>query len=139
MDVCTTAKKLGVRQVTDVVYETFAEFKASKSELDLARKYGVSIYDGFVPVSTGRGGIVNFKHRFIDNFIKVKADLIVLAIGQAADLGDLNLQTEFGTLCALPDGIFAAGDLVVEEKTVVYGVASGKRVAEEVDAYLGGR
>ena len=46
---------------------------------------------------------------------------------------------ENGTLCALPDGIFAAGDFVVEEKTVLYGVASGKRVAEEVDAYLGGR
>ena len=138
MDVCTTAKKLGVQQVTDVVYETFAEFKGSKSELDLARKYGVSIYDGFVPVSTERGGIVNFKHRFVDNLIKVKADLIVLTIGQDADLGVFNLQTENGTLCALPDGVFAAGDLVAEEKTVVYGVASGKRVAEEVDAYLGG-
>ena len=46
MDTVTTLKLLGVKQVTDVVYETFAEFKASKKELEGAQKEGVSIIDG---------------------------------------------------------------------------------------------
>ena len=51
MDTVTTLKLLGVKQVTDVVYETFAEFKASKKELQGSQEQGVSIIDGYVPVA----------------------------------------------------------------------------------------
>lgn len=139
MDVASTCKKLGVMQVSDVVYETFDEFKASKAELELARRLGVSIYDGYVPVSTGRGGIVSFKHRKVDASIRIKADLIVLAIGQRVELGGLSISLEGGEAVSLPKGVFAAGDIGHGEKTVVYGVANGKRAADEVDAYLGGK
>ena len=139
MDVCATCKKLGVPQVTDVVYETFEEFKASKAELELVRCLGVSIYDGFVPVSTGRGGIVNFKHRKSDLSVKVKADLIVLAIGQTVDAKGLGLPFEGTEAKDLPEGVFAAGDIASAEKTVVHAVKSGKEAAASVDAYLGGK
>jgi len=139
MDVCATCKKLGVAQVTDVVYETFDEFKASKAERELVQSLGVSIYDGFVPVSVGRGGVVTFKHRKYESTVKVKADLIILAIGQAYVPGQLGIKMKNGKLGALPEGVFAVGDLITEEKTVVHAVASGKRAAEEVDAYLGGK
>ena len=46
MDVVTTLKLLNVANVTDVVYEQFAEFKASKKELEGAEKMGATIIDG---------------------------------------------------------------------------------------------
>ena len=139
MDVCATCRKAGVPQVTDVVYETFAEFKASEAELSLVRRLGVSIYDGYVPVSTGRGGIVNFKHRKMEATVRVKADLIVLAIGQRPEPGGLDVSFEGPEVTGLPEGVFAAGDVAQGEKTVVYAVRNGKSAAEAIDAYLGGK
>ena len=48
MDVSTTLKKLGVPHVTDVVYEEFSEFLASKAELEGARELGVTTSAGTV-------------------------------------------------------------------------------------------
>ena len=82
---------------------------------------------------------MNFKHRKVDSSIRIKADLIVLAIGQRIELGDLKIPLEGGEAGALPKGVFAAGDIGKGEKTVVYAVANGKKAAEDVDAYLGGK
>ena len=62
MDVVTTLKLIGVEHVTDVVYEQFKEFKASKKELEGAQKMGVTIIDGYVP-SYVEGNVVVFTHR----------------------------------------------------------------------------
>ena len=132
MDAAATCKKLGVPQVSDVVYETFDEFKASKAELALARKENVSIYDGFVPVSCLRGGIVNFKHRKQDISLKLKAGLIILAIGQARKESGFGEPKDH-------DGIFYAGDIVEGDKTVVHAVKTGKLAALHVAGYLGGK
>ncbi len=132
MDVASTCKKLGVKQVTDVVYETYPEFKASKSELELARKENVSIYDGFVPVSCLRGGQVTFKHRFNDIQVKLKADLIVLAVGQERAEGGLGEPKD-------REGVYYAGDVSEGDKTVVYAVRTGKEAAAKVQKYLGGK
>ena len=86
MDTVTTLKLLGVKQVTDVVYETFDEFKASKKELRDAQSERVSIIDGYVPVSL-KGKTVKFTHRFIPAELKIKADLIILAVGQYTEAG----------------------------------------------------
>jgi dihydropyrimidine dehydrogenase (NAD+) subunit PreT len=138
MDTVTSLKLLGVPQVTDVVYETFAEFKASKKELQGAQKLGVSILDGYVPVSYERG-VVGFKHRFKESTVTVKADLIILAVGQVTALGDL-------TDLVLDKGegedhgkIFLAGDIAHGEKTVVYAVRTGKAAAYAVEAAIGGK
>lgn len=132
MDVATTCKKLGAKQVTDVVYETFEEFKASSSELALARKENVSIMDGFVPVAYKRGGVVEFKHRHEDIVVKVKAGLVILAIGQARISESLGKPEDKGNL-------FYAGDIVEGDKTVVYAVKTGKLAAMKAIAYLGGK
>ena len=143
MDVVTTLKMLGCEQVTDVVYETFEEFKASKKELEGAQREGVSIIDGYVPTATARGGIVKFKHRYIKSELKIKADLVILAVGQVADLEKLPVEMERGEVKAegnhLGDKVFFAGDIGHGEKTVVYAVKLGKEVAKDVDAYLGGK
>jgi dihydropyrimidine dehydrogenase (NAD+) subunit PreT len=138
MDTVTSLKLLGVPQITDVVYETFAEFKASKKELQGAQKVGVSILDGYVPVSY-ENGVVNFRHRFKESTLSVKADLIILAVGQVSDLGDwTDLVLEKGE--GKDQGkIFLAGDIAHGEKTVVYAVRTGKAAAYAVEAAIGGK
>ena len=144
MDVVTSLKLLGCPHVTDVVYEQFSEFRASKKELMNAQEQGVTIIDGYIPVGTARGGIVKFKHRVIPAELKVKADLIILAIGQVPNVDGLEVKLEKGEVaakgCRVPDtNIFFAGDIGHGEKTVVWGVRSGKEVAFEVNRFLGGK
>ena len=144
MDVVTSLKLLGCPHVTDVVYEQFSEFRASKKELMNAQEQGVTIIDGYIPVGTARGGIVKFKHRIIPAELKVKADLIILAVGQVPNVDGLEVKLEKGEVaakgCRVPDtNIFFAGDIGHGEKTVVWGVRSGKEVAIEVNRFLGGK
>ena len=141
MDTVTTLKLLGVKQVTDVVYETFEEFKASKKELQGAQQENVSIIDGYVPTSI-KGKTVRFKHRYIDSEIKIKADLIILAVGQYTEAGFLGLevgktQEVKETNNQVEGNLFVAGDIAHGEKTVVYAVRSGKEVCYAVKKYLG--
>ena len=141
MDTVTSLKLLGVPHVTDVVYETFAEFKASKKELLNAQEQGVSIIDGYVPVSVS-GKSVKFKHRFINSELKIKADLIILAVGQYTEAGlfgfEVNKMQEVKEENNRIEGnLFAAGDIAHGEKTVVYAVRSGKEVAYRVKEFLG--
>ena len=136
MDTVTSLKLLGVEQITDVVYETFAEFKASKKELQGAQKLGVSILDGYVPTKF-ENGVVEFSHRFKDSHVSVKADLIILAVGQFTDLGDIKDITLVKGEGTNNGRVFVAGDIAKGEKTVVYGVRTGKDVAYRIDAILG--
>lgn len=141
MDVVTTLKLLGVPHVTDVVYETFAEFKASKKELIGSQEQGVTIIDGYVPVSL-KGKTVKFQHRFIPAEVKVKADLIILAVGQYTEAGLLGLEVKKNQEVEengnkVKDNLFVAGDIAHGEKTVVYAVRSGKEVTYAVKKFLG--
>ena len=144
MDVVTSLKLLGCPNVTDVVYEQFSEFRASNKELKGAQAEGVTIIDGYAPISASRGGVVKFKHRVIPAELKIKADLIILAVGQVADVDGLNIQLEKGEVPVegnhiINTNVFFAGDIGHGDKTVVYGVRTGKEVAKAVHAYLGGK
>ena len=138
MDVVTTLKLLGVKQVTDVVYETFAEFKASKKELEGAQKEGVTIIDGYVPVSM-KGKTVKFAHRYIESELKIKADLVILAVGQYTEAGLLGLEVnKLQEVTNASGNLFVAGDIAPGgEKTVVYAVRGAKEVVYKVKKYLG--
>ena len=143
MDTVTTLKLLGVPHVTDVVYETFAEFKASKKELMNSQEQGVTIIDGYIPVSL-KGKTVKFQHRFIPSELKIKADLIILAVGQYTEAGLLGLEVKKTqeveeTNNRVKDNLFVAGDIAHGEKTVVYAVRSGKEVCYAVKKFLGGK
>jgi len=143
MDVVTTLKLLGVKQVTDVVYETFEEFKASKKELKTSQENKVSIIDGYIPVGI-KDNEVTFKHRFINAELKIKADKIILAVGQESDLKKLSLPSEKGEVAfegnqVKDSNIFFAGDIGHDEKTVVYAVASARETVKSINAYLGGK
>ena len=138
MDVVTTLKLLGVKQVTDVVYETFAEFKASKKELEGAQKEGVTIIDGYVPVSM-KGKTVKFAHRYIQSELKIKADLVILAVGQYTEAGLLGFEVnKLQEVTNAGGKVFVAGDVAPGgEKTVVYAVRSAKEVTYNVKKFLG--
>ena len=140
MDTVTTLKLLGVKQVTDVVYETFDEFKASKKELRDAQSERVSIIDGYVPVSL-KGKTVKFTHRFIPAELKIKADLIILAVGQYTEAGLLGLEVNrLQEVEHVEGNLFTCGDISKgNEKTVVYAVRNAKEVAYKVKKYLGGK
>ncbi|HAT54459.1 MAG TPA: dihydropyrimidine dehydrogenase [Lactobacillus sp.] len=143
MDVATTLKRLDVKNVTDLVYEEFDEFKASKKELDATQKAGVTIVDGYVPTAVD-GNTVTFKHRHLDSEMTIKTDLIVLAVGQQVNTDNLGVETDHGEVqhegYATDDKkVFFTGDIAQGDKTVVWAVRKGKEVAEEIDkALLGG-
>jgi len=143
MDVCSTLKLLGVKNVTDVVYEQFSEFKASKKELEGAQKLGVSIFDGYVPVAC-EGDLVKFKHRVLDATLTIKASKIILAVGQEVDARNLDLEivrneVTFDGFVTKDKKVFVTGDIAKGDKTVVSSVNKGKLVAAAVNEVLGGK
>ena len=146
MDVVTTLKLLGVANVTDVVYEQFVEFKASKKELEGAQKMGVTIMDGYVPAHV-EGNVVSFAHRVIKAEVKVEAELIILAVGQYPDVSGLGIELVKGEVdegrpyYTKDPKVFVCGDIAKSrfDKTVVGGVRTGKEVAVYVNAALGGK
>ena len=146
MDVVTTLKLLGVANVTDVVYEEFKEFRASKKELEGAQKLGVTIIDGYVPV-TCEDKKVTFKHRVINAEVAVEAGLIILAVGQYPEVKGLGIdlvkgEVDEGKPYATKDPkVWVCGDIAHSkfDKTVVGGVRTGKEVALYIDMALGGK
>lgn len=140
MDCATTLKKLGVDNVTDVAYEQFSEFRASNNELELTRKIGVTILDGYIPVQASKSGTITFKHRVINSTLKIKSGLTILAIGQVADLSGLCEYSDLANNYRIPNtNVFFAGDIANGDKTVVYAVKTGKEVCKEIMTYLGGK
>lgn len=129
--------------MTDVVYEEFSEFLASKAELEGARELGVTIIDGYVPVSAEGGSLV-FRHRRIDGELRLKADKVILAVGQIPDLNGLGPDLKPGQKdfpdCRTDDPkVFLTGDIVAGDKTVVWAVKRGKEAARVIHESLEGR
>lgn len=139
MDVSTTLKKIGVTNVTDVIYEKNEELLASKEELQYARENNVSLIDGYKPTAY-KDGVITFKSRFIDATLKIKADLVILAVGQKIDnalsLPIVENEVDVKNYRVKDSNVFAVGDITSGDKTVVYAVRKGKEVAFYVDKYL---
>ena len=146
MDVVTTLKLLGVENVTDVVYEEFKEFRASKKELEGAQKLGVTIIDGYKPVGV-EGSKVIFEHRVLKAKFEIEADLVVLAVGQMPVVAGLGIdlvknEVDEGKPYVTKDPkVWVCGDIAHSkfDKTVVGGVRTGKEVALYIDMALGGK
>lgn len=134
MDAATTLKRLGCPSVTCVAREELAEFPASKKEFASAQAAGVSIVDGFTPVAVCEKS-VTFKHVRLPGELTLAAEHIILAVGQHAQLDAFaGLTRQDGLIDAqryqtADPALFAAGDIVEGDKTVVYAVKSGKEAA----------
>lgn len=143
MDVCTSLKLLGARNVTSIVYEEFCEFKASEKELAGARAENVSIYDGYIPTKVD-GKAVTFEHRKLRSTVTFTADKIILAVGQTLEADGLGLsftrnEADSENFRVGTSNVFVVGDISKnEEKSVVGAVKSAKLAAAYIHAYLGG-
>ena len=80
----------------------------------------------------------------------LEADMVIPAISQYADLPFIRAQdigrTPWGTfevdedtMMTTIDGVFAGGDIVRGPDTVIQAIADGKKAAEAIDVYCGGR
>lgn len=143
MDVASTLKILGCPAVTCVAREELEVFPASKKEFTSAQALGVSIIDGFTPVEVD-GNKVTFKHVRLAGELTMEAEKIILAVGQHAGLSafaPLNPQRntiETDNYQTRDPQLFAAGDVVEGDKTVVYAVKTGKEAALAIHHYLEG-
>lgn len=165
MDVAITAKRLGAPNVTMVCLEQRDGMPANEEEVTRALEEGVVIQNGWGPKEVLRrdgavSGIV-FKScprvldetgRFNpvydeDKLLTLDVDIILMAIGQKADLEFLNgayeVETERGRIKALEgnrtsvDGIFAGGDVTTGPATVIKAIAAGKETAVAINRHCG--
>lgn len=141
MDVASTLKILGCSSVTCVAREELAEFPASEKEFTTTQALGVSIIDGFTPTAVA-GNKVTFKHVRLPGELTLTAENIILAVGQHADLAAFSdIQSQRNTVDTrhyqtTDPQLFAAGDIVQGDKTVVYAVKTGKEAAQAIHHYL---
>lgn len=88
------------------------------------------------------GNKVTFKHVRLSGELTMAADKIILAVGQHARLDAFaELEPQRNTIKTQnyqtrDPQVFAAGDIVEGDKTVVYAVKTGKEAAEAIHHYL---
>ena len=153
VDAARTAVRLGAVTVTMACLEPLAEMPAWSPEVAAARAEGVTILDGWGPEQLLGAGervcgvrlvrcvsVFDRSGRFAprldsDTVREVEAEVVIVAVGQ---------QTDAGLLAALPaggsdkEGLFFCGDLRMGPSSVVRAIADARRVAEEIDRFLGG-
>ncbi len=146
VDVAMTALRLTGALVRLVCLEPREAMPAHAQEIEKAEAEGVEVYNRWGPavILGDEGGVcgVTFQRcltvlddqgEFSPTFDKletmtVDADSVILAIGQAPR----------GSIPKERDGVFLAGDIAGGQMSIVHAVASGRKAAERIDAYLGG-
>ena len=157
MDAARTARRLGATEAMIVYRRDRAHMPAHEFEADEAIAEGVKIR-WLTSIHAIDGGDLTVEMMEIDEegraqptgeFETLKADAVVLALGQVSDSGFLKKILEIehkadGTVVVGPDmmtgrpGIFAGGDLVPAERSVTIATGHGKKAARSIDAWLRG-
>jgi len=168
MDCARSCARLGFKEVEILYRRTRKEMPARAEEVDEALEEGIKIRYLVAPVSvlaegnrvkgvecirmklgepdaSGRRRPVPVK----GSEFKVKADMVIPAIGQRPDLGfakDVIQVTGWGTIEVNPEtlrtnleGVFAGGDCVSGPATLIEALDAGNKAARSIDAYLQGR
>jgi glutamate synthase (NADPH/NADH) small chain len=166
MDVATTAKRLGAKDVYIIYRRSFKEMPAWSGERDRAIKDGVHFLILTQPVgfNSTNGKLIGIKvcptrlggpdksgRRRPDpiesSAYEIDLDIAVEAIGQEPpeNIGEILpgvelkaglIRTIEGTLATSRPGVYAGGDLVRGASTVVAAVADGMAAAKEIDEFL---
>lgn len=169
LDVARTAIRLGVAEVRIIALESWDELPASRFELMEALEEGIEVFPRHGPSRIiGQDGKVSglevidvasvfdeegrFNPRFIPGTERVwDCDSVILAIGQAADLGLLQgaedvRVTQRGLVEINPEtgqtsvpSIFAGGDLAHGPRLIIHAVRDGHLAALGIEEYLQGR
>jgi 2-oxoacid:acceptor oxidoreductase delta subunit (pyruvate/2-ketoisovalerate family) len=156
MDAARTAKRLGASDAIVVYRRTRERMPAHDFEVQEALEEGVVMKWLSTITSAGEGSLMLEKMDLDDTgfpqptgeFEQLRADSLVLALGQEADLslleGVAGLEIEDGVVKVAANmmtghpGIFAGGDMVPAERSVTVGVGHGKKAARHIDAWLAG-
>jgi NADPH-dependent glutamate synthase beta subunit-like oxidoreductase/NAD-dependent dihydropyrimidine dehydrogenase PreA subunit len=166
VDVALTALRLGARDAQLACLESGEQMPAYEEEIKQAVDEGIGINTSWGPkriLGNGRKvtgielarcvRIFDEQGRFSPSFDEqktktMKADMIILAIGQAADLslvpkgmkttGGGTIQVDPVTLETTLPGVFAGGDVASAPGPVVEAIAAGKKSAVSIDRYLQG-
>jgi NADPH-dependent glutamate synthase beta subunit-like oxidoreductase len=158
MDAARTAKRLGASEALIIYRRDREHMPAHAFEADEAIEEGVKI-KWLTSIKQIDGSELTVEEMELDEhgkarptgrFETLKADAVVLALGQETDSGFLRsvpgivFQSD-GVVEVGPDmmtghpGIFAGGDMVPSERTVTVAVGHGKKAARHIDAWLRGR
>jgi len=168
MDVALTALRLGAKQVQVACLEKREEMPAFPWEIQQAVEEGIVVHNSWgvkkilcedekvtgielircVSVFDQDG---KFNPSFDESTTQIlKADMIIFAIGQAADLKGIDgtnapKLTALGTISVNEStmetsvaGVFACGDIVKGPASIVEAIALGRRAASAADRHLGG-
>ncbi len=170
IDSARSARRRGKRNVTIIYRRTADEMTAVKDDIEEAVNEGIQIKYLTAPLEILGDGTSVTGVRCQDmalgetgpdgrreptpiegsEFV-IKADHVVMAIGQCPDSLQLNkkrlamdpvdhtIQADPVTLETSVPGVFAGGDCVTGPSSVVNAVAAGLRAAESIDRYLRGR
>lgn len=163
LDAAATARRLGAESVVLIYRRSEKEMRVWKSELQEARKQGVEIRFLASPVSiVGKKKALGIKCRRTllgskkdksgrpipvdvkgSDFV-LDADSVIIAVGQSIEArwlegfdrtraGYVKVSDNFQT--SVPS-VFAGGDMIAGEGTIVQSVASGKHAAHAIHTYL---
>ncbi|MBV8439412.1 MAG: NAD(P)-binding protein [Hyphomicrobiales bacterium] len=158
MDAARTAKRLGAEEAVLIFRFDEPHMEAYQAEAKEAFAEGVKIkwlatvkqfdrddvmVERMEMTPDGKGCVGTGK------FERMKADSLVLAVGQHSDVGFLHnipglvigrgdVVVVDGSMSAGHPGVFAGGDLVGGARTMTTAVGHGKKAARSVDAFLRG-
>jgi 2-oxoacid:acceptor oxidoreductase delta subunit (pyruvate/2-ketoisovalerate family) len=154
MDAARTARRLGAGDAVVVYRRTRERMPAHESELREALEEGVQMR-WLSTIREAGGGRVVLERMELDEsgfpqptgqLEELRADSVVLALGQEADLSLLErlagVEVEDGVVKVGADlmtghpGIFAGGDMVPAERTVTVAIGHGHAAARSIDAWL---
>lgn len=168
VDCARVALRCGATQVTLSSLESMDELPAHPWEIEEALDEGVVAMCSYGPdsVLTNNGSVTGmrlqsclsvfdaqgrFAPSFADDYTEIDCDVVVFAIGQAPDLGELVggsdlLLTERGLLpvdgalmTTQVDKVFACGEVVTGPGSAIASIASGHEAAVSIDRFLNGR
>lgn len=144
MDCASTAKQLGAKNVTIICNQD--EIPAYHEELELVQKMGITVLRNFQPNQfLGDNAVTGVVACHANDFseIKLKADLVIWAIGQALDSPELlagmaviGNKIETHDYQTTKQKYFAAGDAANGGSTVVQAVHEGKAAAAAIINFL---
>jgi NADPH-dependent glutamate synthase beta subunit-like oxidoreductase len=167
IDAARTALRLGCREVTIAYRRTRNEMPADHEEVEQAEEEGIRFAFLTIPVEVLHGdgrlqGLRCIKAKMVklegkdrmvpkpieDSAFMLKADVVILAIGQRVDADCLEsiqgiewtrrntIHANMATMETDLEGVFAAGDAVTGPATVIEAIGGGKRAAEAIDRYF---
>jgi len=168
IDAARTALRLGAKELQLACLERREEMPAHPEEIQYAVEEGTMLNCSWGPKRilgeshriTGVElirciSVFDQEGRFNPSYdestsMSLKADAVIIAIGQVPDISFLNeedgigltregtIKTDQVTLKTDGDGVFAGGDVVTGAASVVDGIAAGRRAARSIDNYLKG-